>query len=505
MSRVRAALAAALGGTLYFLGYLGWGWWPCLFVFLAPLWWSLEPPRPRSRASAAALGGVFGLAAFAGGFGWLWPLVDSFLGGDRIAGLIFWLVYGLWFACGFVAYAVAFRAIRRRGGPVALAGIAPLVALEWLQPQTFPVYAGAGLIDVTVLAQGADLGGPLLLTTVLGMVNVGAFAALRWAGGAPRPTWTLVVSALVIVLVAGYGAWRIRTLDARSAGAPALEVGLVQANLGLLEKRRQSLVSHRRHLDQTRALLAEGPVDLVVWPETAYVRGLRLPLPISGRPIRDTIEVPLLFGASTVRQAGGKRLRANSALLVGHDGLIRDAYHKNLLIPFTEHVPLGDALPSLRARFPDVQQFTAARETPALRLGPWRIATPICYEAVRPELVRRMVRTADPHLLVTLANDGWFGDSTEPWLHLALARLRAVEHRRWLVRATNGGVSALVDPTGRVVVRTGLLTRENLRGTVRLLDGETLYGRLGDWPGALAAVACLLALAPRPPRRGAVG
>jgi apolipoprotein N-acyltransferase len=136
-----------------------------------------------------------------------------------------------------------------------------------------------------------------------------------------------------------------------------------------------------------------------------------------------------------------------------------------------------------------VQDFAAATDTPALRLGAHRLATPICYEAIRPEFVRRMVRASGADLIVTLANDAWFGDSQEPWMHLALARLRAIEHRRWLVRATNSGISALVDPTGAVVARTGVLERANLRGTVRAMDGTTVYARFGDWPGWLALVA----------------
>jgi apolipoprotein N-acyltransferase len=108
-----------------------------------------------------------------------------------------------------------------------------------------------------------------------------------------------------------------------------------------------------------------------------------------------------------------------------------------------------------------------------------------------------MVARARPHLLVTLANDGWFGDSAEPWLHLALSRLRAVEERRFLVRATNSGVSAIVDPGGRIVAQSGLFTRENLRGVVRMLHGRTLYGRVGDWPGWLAGAFVALGIARR--------
>jgi apolipoprotein N-acyltransferase len=104
---------------------------------------------------------------------------------------------------------------------------------------------------------------------------------------------------------------------------------------------------------------------------------------------------------------------------------------------------------------------------------------------------------------LSLANDGWFGDSQEPLVHLAVARLRAVEHRRYLVRATNSGISAAVDPLGRVVARSRLLAAENLRASVRMLDGgPTVYGRAGDWPGALAAGVALLMLAlRRPPAR----
>jgi apolipoprotein N-acyltransferase len=493
-----AFAGAAGGGVLYFLGYLGWGVWPCLLVFLVPLWWALDDAIGLGRA--ALLGLVFGLAAYAGGFLWLWRLVDPFLDGNRVAGAILWLAYGAWFAAGFALYAILFVVLRRRGRPLALAGIVPLVAIEWLQPQLFPVNAGSALVAVPATAQAADLGGPLLLTALVAGADVAAFETWAWWRGRramPRSTWIATIAIALVLAV--YGRVRTRAVETAAATAPAMRVGIVQANLGVMEKRMQGVVAHRRHLDQTRELLAGGAVDLVVWPETAYVRGLRRPLPISGQPIREDVSVPILFGASSVWEEGGRLVTANSALLVDADGTIRDAYDKNLLIPLTEYVPLAAYLPIGRW-FPHVQVFGAAADTPALRLGPWRIATPICYEAIRADFVRRMVAASRPNLLVTLANDAWFGDSAEPWMHLALARLRAVEHRRYLVRATNSGISAIVDPAGRVLAQSGLLARENLRGTVHLLDQPTLYGRVGDWPGWVAAllVGAALVLRRRP-------
>lgn len=428
--------------------------------------------------------------------------MEVFLAGHVAVGAALWVAYGLWFAAGFAAYALAFHALRRRGWPLAVAGIAPLVVVEWLQPQVFPVYAGAGLLAVPAWIQMADLGGPLLLTAFLAAVNAGVYATVGWlAGRRGRPLGPWLATVALVVGAFAYGELRERAVRRALPAAPTLRVGLVQANLGLLEKRERGILTHRRHLEQTRELLAEGPLDLVVWPETAYVRGLRRPLPLSGAPIRDDLRVPLLFGGASVWEEGGRRRRANSAFLVEADGAIRSVYDKNLLIPLAEYAPAARLLPALGRWLPHVQEFHAARDVPPLVLDRWRLSTPICYEAIRPELVRRMVREARPHLLVTLANDAWFGDSHAPAMHLALARLRAVEHRRFLVRATNSGISAIVDPTGAVVARTGLLTRENLRGTVSMLEARTVYARAGDWPGVLASALATFALAvPRPAR-----
>jgi apolipoprotein N-acyltransferase len=484
-------LAAALGGALYFLGYLGFGLWPLLAIFLVPLWWSLE--SAPGLAAAAGRGATFGAVAFVGGHLWLLRLVPVFLDGDWLFGGLLWLAYGAVFAAGFAVYGAAHRALRRRGVGPATAGAAPWLVLEWLQPNLFPVHAGSGWVDVVPLAQAAELGGPLLLSGLVLAANLAVLEATRLALGvrpASRATLAACLAVLAAATVAGHA--RVSAIEARVARAAPLEVGLVQANLGLLEKRRDADAGHRQHLAQTRELLAEGPLDLVVWPETAYARALRGPLPVAGHLVRRGFDAALLFGGTLAEDDGHGPVQTNAALLVSPDGMIRDAYRKNLLIPLAERLPLADRVPWIAARLPRAQRFRAAERVPGLALGEHRLSVPICYEAIRPEFVRRMVIEARPHLLVTLANDAWFGDSQEPRIHLALARLRAIEHRRFLVRATNSGISALVDPAGRVTARTGVLSRENLRGRVAWLDGETPYARLGGWPGP-AAAAWLLA------------
>jgi apolipoprotein N-acyltransferase len=469
--------------------------WPLAAVFMVPLWWALERLRVRGGWAAPLAGLLFGATAYAVGYPWLWRLVDVFLAGDALLGGALWLAHGSWFALGFGLYAALYARVRARGWPVGLAAAAPLLVLEWLQLQIFPLYAGASLASVAPLVQIADLGGPLLLSAFVLALDLTAFATLEWAAGRrARPLAHWIGALGLVAAVWLYGAVRTAEVEARMQGAPTLRVGVVQPDLGVLEKRGQARRVHAEHVAMTRALLAEGALDLVIWPETAELRAIRGPLPVSGRFVSEDLGVPLLFGGTFVFEAEGRRAQANSVFLVESDGMIRQRYEKNWLIPLAESVPLPRLLPSLASRLPHAQAFRAATDTPAFDLAGLRLSTPICYEVVRPAFVRRMVRSEDPHLLVTLANDAWFGDSQEPWIHLQLARLRAVEHRRPLVRATNSGISALIDPVGRIVARTDVLSRATLRGTVHALDGQTLYTRLGDWPGWLAAAFLLPAL-----------
>jgi apolipoprotein N-acyltransferase len=115
----------------------------------------------------------------------------------------------------------------------------------------------------------------------------------------------------------------------------------------------------------------------------------------------------------------------------------------------------------------------------------------VCYEDVLPGFTRQAVREGDPHLLVNVTNDAWFGDTHEPWIHLALAKFRAVEHHRALVRSTNSGVSAMVDPVGRVLGEVGVFERGELYEELPLLQGTTLYAHVGDWPGMAALLLIL--------------
>jgi apolipoprotein N-acyltransferase len=188
-----------------------------------------------------------------------------------------------------------------------------------------------------------------------------------------------------------------------------------------------------------------------------------------------------------------RRLPYNSAALIGPDGREEFLYDKMHLVPFSEYVPGRDFLwfaKDLTALAGDFQQGTryAVGDLPGGRFSVF-----ICYEAVFPDEVRRFVR-AGAGLLINISNDGWLGRSSGPAQSLLMARMRAIENRRWLLRDTNNGFTASIDPYGRIAASLPVDVRGELDAPYGFRDDLTLYTRLGDWFAWLcvAIALCLL-------------
>jgi apolipoprotein N-acyltransferase len=479
---------AVCSGGLYVLSWPGCDLWPLAFVAFVPLLWVLERVRasPGGWRSAALLGWVAGITKSVGGFSWLLATLESY---SKLPGVVcgalvslVWLYQGLSLALFAWLYALARSA---RVG-VLLSAVAALCVAEWGFPEVFPHYLGLSLHRLPLALQIADLGGPVCLSAALVAANVAVFALLSRFRQA-RASELLAVGGLWLATL-GYGAARIHEVDARAARAPKLDLAIIQSNLSAPDKRRRGGENVRSHLVQS-ALAAPRP-QLFVWPETVVdydeVDG------VAAEMLAHGIDVPVLFGARLIADFEGDKPRyLNAALLVDGHGVQQSAYHKQRLLPFGEHMPLGERFPALRELSPRARRFLPGTLPPVLQLGPTRLGVSICYEDIFAQFVADGVRETDPQLLVNLTNDAWFGDTREPHQHQALAMLRAVEHHRALVRATNSGVSAIVDPVGRHVRESGVFTKETLRASVPLLDGQSVYARVGDVLGPLSALALL--------------
>jgi apolipoprotein N-acyltransferase len=250
--------------------------------------------------------------------------------------------------------------------------------------------------------------------------------------------------------------------------------------------------------------LKEKGAELVVWSEGA------VPDVFDEATYKDDVKrhvtrglgVPVIFGTGVRRRDGDATREYNTVLLADAEGAVIGRYDKHFLLPFGEYMPFGDTFPSLYESSPNSGHLSPGDTLDPVVWNGHPITVLVCYEDILPAYVRRAVQQGRPELLVNVTIDTWFGKSIEPWEHLVLAELRAVEHRRFLVRATNTGVSAIVDATGRVTQHGGMFDEEAFVGEVRLMKGSTVYEAIGDapfWAGAAAAIA--MALFRRPRRR----
>ncbi|HEX7669731.1 MAG TPA: apolipoprotein N-acyltransferase, partial [Polyangiaceae bacterium] len=371
------------------------------------------------------------------------------------------------------------------------------IASELVYPLLFPWYFGATVHQVPALTQVAELGNPIVVGLVLIAANLAVVELVVSRLEARAPRWRMALSLLSVPLVSAlYGAIRIRQVDAIVAQTPKGEAGVVQANMGLMDKRKDRSEGLRRHLSLTESLVRQGPLDLVVWSETSVGGAVPEAEAAAEYPRRFTraLGVPAVFGAVLYKEVSDARGFAlyNSALLSDKEGNIVGRFDKTYLLAFGEYLPLGETFPVLYDWSPNTGKFSQGTSVRSLPLGDHKLTVHICYEDVIPAFVNKMMRADPGNLLVNITNDAWFGDSTEPWIHLALSKFRAIEQRRFLVRSTNSGVSAIVDPVGRVVAHTGTFRPEAIRAQIAWMSGRTPYNLWGDTPWWISTLVVIL-------------
>ena len=223
--------------------------------------------------------------------------------------------------------------------------------------------------------------------------------------------------------------------------------------------------------------------DAVYPEEAARIERGALPPVLTGLPLREP----------------GTDALYNGAVVLGAPAA--GVYRKVDVMPFGESVPFAALVPGLRAYFPNTNAVARAAAPAGLVLGAHRIAVRICYEEVLDASTRDAAVAIDPHLLVGLSNDTWFGPTPAAAMHLALARFRAIEHRRWFVRAANEGPSVILDARGYVRARTAAGVPAAAAGEARFRDDVTPYRAYGAAPvHALLAALALAAALRRAPR-----
>jgi apolipoprotein N-acyltransferase len=499
-------LLAFGAGGLMVLSFAPFGWFPAAVLSIAAFYLLL----PTQRRGAFATGWLYGLGLFGCGVFWIRISLNEFGNMPAAAANALMLLLVAALALFYAVAAVLIARLR----PVQATTrwwVGPLlllpsiwVLLEWVRSWLFTgfpwLFAGNGQINPLPLL-GAPLAGWAPVVGVYGLsllvaLSAGLLVVVVRRGGAARP---VALAGVLALWLAGTLLGRVEWT--RPADGP-LTAAVIQGNVEQAVKWAADGVvpTLELYLGLTRDVL--DAADVVVWPETA--------VPTFLHQVESALMAPL---ASDARAAGAEVVIGVPVMETAeryYNGLVsigsaQDRYYKRHLVPFGEFLPFERQLRPLIDWFEVPMSDFSRGESPRplLQVGPYPVGVSICYEDVFPEEVRQALPSAA--YLINVSNDAWFGDSLAPHQHLEFARLRALETGRPLVRATNTGISALIDHRGRVTAELGLFERGALKGTIQPRVGATPFVRLGSLPvlslaAALLLAGLVLARVPRSPR-----
>lgn len=432
---------------------------------------------------------------------------------------------------GYMPWAVAVPTAAALGCYLALYGALFAAAMHWGSRNLSPLWLGVLALaawGILEYLKGWVLSGFAWLTlsaafvpwypVIQGVALLGAYAlsgvfaaVVVWLAGAARQKSRAALTAALLSLT-GLAIFSITHLDGPLPMDKApLHVLLVQGNINQDQKwnPKSLLASIEAYSQLTNAGLARLDAEqggknpaappLVIWPETAmpFMYSLHYEYGSKLRKLAGEAGINLLFGAPGLEPAPNLTLEEyplfNRAHLINAQGRDVGVYEKEHLVPFGEYPPSWINLPFLDFFLAQVGDFTPGVRTQPLSLDGVALGVLICYETIFPELTwKRVQQGAD--VLVNISNDAWFGHTSAPEQHLQLTALRAVEQGRYLLRATNTGISSLIDPWGRILFRSPLFVAKAIPTAAYTLSGHTPFFFVAEYmPWLLTALLALAA------------
>ena len=479
---------ALVSGALLALSFPRYGHPAFAWIALVPLLFALSMRR-QPLLRAFLLGLTTGFVYFTGTLYWTGAVIRTFGGIPLPAAVLGVCLLALYQGFFPALFALLSSRLIARGGRVAiLLTAAAWVATEYFRGVVlggFPwVLLGDSQVTVLPVAQLASVLGVYGVTALVAFVNASIAYAMLTSGRARIAA--LAAAAVVLVSTGVWGAARIADGALTRAGTP-IRLGLIQANIQQEDKWRSGEARRifTTYISMTRDAVTRG-AEYVIWPESATPFMFEQD-PVGQETLRSLareMRVPILFG-SDQEVARPEPVLYNAAFLVAPDGQTAAVYRKIHLVPWGEFIPMKRLLFFVSPLVDSFTDFSPGTEMVMLPVRSHLTNTAICYEVVYPSLMRQAV-LAGSELLTTITNDAWYGHSSAPYQHFALASMRAIEQGRYLARAANTGISGVVDPYGRIVRQSGIFEQDALVEEVRFLTVRTIYSRIGD---AIAYVA----------------
>jgi apolipoprotein N-acyltransferase len=456
---------------------------------------------PANPLEAFLLAYVCGILWYAGTCYWIYGVMHQYGGVNTPAGIGILILFCLYLALYHGLFGLL-SSLLIGSSPFNLRALllSPVVwvAVELARTRItgFPWdLLGTTQVDNIPLSRIASVTGVYGLSFEIVLVNA-AFAAAFLVQREKRKRLVLATIVAAAVLQVG----RLVPVPAIPADHTAV---LVQANVPILEGSNWT----KEYFNQTLRDLTEVSLDshgspsrpdLIVWPENPA------PFYTSDPLFREAVSnvarqssAWVLVGSIGIRNASATPEQPteiyNSASLVSSNGDWVSRYDKVHLVPFGEYVPFKQVFSFAGGLTKEVGDFSRGTSRAPLDAGGTKLGVFICYESIFPDEVRQFAGNG-AQMLVNISNDGWYGDSGAYAQHLKQSRMRAVENNRWLLLDTNTGVTAVIDPNGRIVASGPRKTRTAMRAPYALSNSTTFYTRHGDWFAYLCAIISVAAL-----------
>lgn len=475
MTTLAAALLAVLGA------WLGWAnplYQEPLFVLLFPAGLAWIAISARNIRQAAKWGYFTALAAYVGCLYWVFVPVHRYGNVPLVLALPCPVLLSMYLAIYPALFCGLLRWARPKLPALALGLFAGLLwaSLELAVSVVFTGFPWLPLASAMVPRPFAIQAVAFVGGTGLATLLVTATTWLVLPGGRLPITFPRLAAFL---LLAAWTVFGIIRLNEPLPNGRLASIGIVQGNIDQSLKWDPGYQADtvNRYINLSEQLAKREHLDLIVWPETALPFFLQ-ELTHDGASVRNFArnrEVLLLTGSPAYEfdLANNRYIMYNRAFLLDGGGGTRGQYNKMHLVPFGEYVPLGGLLP-LGKLVQTVGDFREGRDGRPLKGGNLALGVLICYETIFPALARERV-SLGANVLVNISNDAWFGRTSAPRQHLHLAALRAVEQGRYMIRSTNTGISAIIDPRGRIEQETDMFVAATLSGSIRAIYEDTVY------------------------------
>jgi apolipoprotein N-acyltransferase len=454
------------------------------YIALVPLLFSLEANEGRRNF---LVGFVAGIVCYTGLVYWVVVAMNTY-GGISIPLSIltlFLLVLYMAVYVGCFTWSVSFLR-DRLGVPFYLTAPPIWVILEYIRGFLLSGFPWSLLahsqFNFLPLLQVISITGTYFLSFLIVAANCIICEAIA------RRHFPLVYGTIIVVIFAvslAFGVVRLRE-PIQGTISTSIVQGNIRQDLKFDEVYKNSIIQTYADLTLKRGRSA----DLVIWPETAMPFVF-----LADHASADIRKIPAAMGnhllIGTISR-DGQRKYYNTAYIIGRQGEIAGKYSKKHLVPFGEYTPLASYFPFLENISVAAGDFFSGPSHDPIVTTVGRVGVLICYEGIFPYITNETVR-AGAEVLVNITNDAWFGPTSAPYQHFAFYIFRAIETDRYLLRAANTGISAVIDPRGRTVARSGIFKEDVINGKFSLRQSETVYVKYGDY---FVVFALLLLAAP---------